>query len=175
MPFTASAAIVPEEVFVLSVKRAYGYPGDGAVAVFRARKEFGGDDRVAVDERLTRIPLLDPVEHVGIDPVLARDTRLGFRPDERQAVNRPRNGNGNIQRTVLGKGCRSGGNRIGHCFPAVIHRNGRETGWLDNRSDGKILVFRITARDLDGRSQANGREHLPRMVCGKDVFPRAIG
>ena len=48
----------------IECKRAYGYPGDGAVAVFRARKEFGGDDRVAVDERLTRIPLLDPVEHV---------------------------------------------------------------------------------------------------------------
>lgn len=84
-----------------------------AVAVFRARKEFGGDDRVAVDERLTRIPLLDPVEHVGIDPVLARDTRLGFRPDERQMIDNTGNCHGNIYCSVVGEGRRTGGDNVG--------------------------------------------------------------
>ena len=97
----------------IECKRAYGYPGDGAVAVFRARKEFGGDDRVAVDERLTRIPLLDPVEHVGIDPVLARDTRLGFRPDERQMIDNTGNCHGNIYCSVVGEGRRTGGDNVG--------------------------------------------------------------
>ena len=116
----------------------------------------------------------DLIVAVDIGTGSARRTGFRFRPDERQAVNRPCNGNGNIQRAVLGKGCRSGGNRIGHCFPAVIHRNGRESGRFDNHSDGKILVFRIAACDLDGRCQAYGREHLPRMVCGKDVFPERL-
>ena len=111
MPFTASDRARGGRR--IECKRAYGYPGDGAVAVFRARKEFGGDDRVAVDERLTRIPLLDPVEHVGIDPVLARDTRLGFRPDERQMIDNTGNCHGNIYCSVVGEGRRTGGDNVG--------------------------------------------------------------
>ena len=56
---------------------------------------------------------LDPVEHVGIDPVLARDTRLGFRPDERQMIDNTGNCHGNIYCSVVGEGRRTGGDNVG--------------------------------------------------------------
>ena len=139
-------------------KTADGSTRNGSVCVLHTGKEFRRDDGMAVDERFPRIPFSYPVQQVGIGTCWTRRTGFRFRPDERQAVNRPRNGNGNIQRTVVGKDCCSGSNRIGYGLPAVVHCYGGKTRRLDNRSDGKVLVFRITQYDLDGRGQGNGRK-----------------
>ena len=82
----------------------------GAIAILCSRKEFGGDDGIAINKRLARIPLLNPIEKIRIYTRRTSISLLGFGPYEGKFVGSARDNNWNLHLTVISKRSRVGRN-----------------------------------------------------------------